>query len=229
MKHRRTAWTACIVAITSLGLGGIIAEGCGGDDSSGSPTGAAGSGGSTSTSTTGTGGSTTTTGTGGTGGSGGTSTGTGGTGGSTSKDSGSDAPADGPDYGALCRGAAPDSGDSCSDKCICDQCAKEAVTCFSNPACRDLLDCSNAMGCTDAVCAASKCMGQFQEAGAAGVLAAKAFGDCYLPKCGAQCSGDAASDAPKGDVTTNDAPKGDVTTSDVTTSTEGGSSEAGGD
>jgi hypothetical protein len=226
---RRTAWTACIVAITSLGLGGIIAEGCGGDDSSGSPTGAAGSGGSTGTTgtggstTSGSGGTTTTSGSGGTGGSGGTSTGTGGTGGSTSKDSGSDAPADGPDYGALCRDNVPDSGNSCTDKCICDQCAKEAVACFSNPGCRNLIDCANAMGCTDSACAAAKCMTQFQEAGSAGVSAGVAFAGCYFPKCGSTCSGDAASDAPKGDSTTSD-----VTTSDTTT-TESGSSEAGGD
>src|SRR3954463_10065841 len=115
MTHRRMAWTACVVTISALGLSGILAEGCGGDDST-NPTTGGGSGGSA-----GKGGSTSAGGGGagrncaGPGGSGASA----GAGGSARGDSGMDAPIDAQ---AACA-ATINTGSTCSDKCICDNCA----------------------------------------------------------------------------------------------------------
>src|SRR5260221_9555286 len=43
MKHRRTALTACFVVVSGLGIAGMMAGGCGGDDTA--PAAAAGAGG----------------------------------------------------------------------------------------------------------------------------------------------------------------------------------------
>ena len=83
MKHRRMAWTACVVLVSGLGISGLLAGGCGGDDTA--PAGTAGAGGSAGSTTTAAGGNNA-----GTAGTGGGSTGGGGT--ATTKDSGSDAP-----------------------------------------------------------------------------------------------------------------------------------------
>jgi len=228
MKHRRTAWAACVVAIATLGLSGILAEGCGGDDSSGGPTGSAGTAGS-----------------GGSGGSGGSATGGGGAGGSkagsagsagTKGDSGpSDAPTDA-DYQAICRASGADSGNACLDKCICDECSKEAVACFSDPGCRNLVDCANRNGCSDTTCASMKCAGELREAGQTGLAEALAFSGCLTPKCGPVCAGDGggsdapASDAPKSDAPASDAPAADAPAADAPAQSDAPApTEAGGD
>src|SRR5262245_49974734 len=132
MKHRRTAWAACIVGITTLGLSGIVAEGCGGDDNANPTTttgGGGGAGGGTGGASTGGGG------TGGTGGSGG------GTGGAKA-DAGPDASQ------ATCTAilAAADSGATCVDACVCANCASEADSCFTDPGCARLVQCATRNG-----------------------------------------------------------------------------------
>jgi hypothetical protein len=208
MEHRRMAWAACLVAISTLGLSGIFSQGCGGDDSA-PPVGTAGSGG--------------------TGGSSGGSAGTGGggTGGTTAGTAGKAAGDSGMpdvDYKPICRMNTPDSGNACLDSCICDQCSAEAVACFSRPACRALIDCANAMGCSETVCVAMKCQTQFAMANNTDIAAASAFGACYFGKCGPMCSPSDAGDAGKSDVTSD--VKSDTTTSDAPAPTDSTTSDA---
>jgi hypothetical protein len=108
-----------------------------------------------------------------------------------------------------------DSGNACLDKCICDECAAEAVVCFGDPGCRNLVDCANRNGCSDTACAAMKCQGELREAGTTGLVEATTFAGCLTPKCGPTCAGDgggtdAPSDAPKSDAPASDAPAADA-------------------
>jgi hypothetical protein len=227
------AWAACVVSITALGLSGILAEGCGGDDNAPGTGGTAGTGGSG----------------GGTGGKGGsTNTGGGGTTGGGGSGGAMDA---GIDAQAVCS-AAINSGSMCADKCICDNCAKQAVACFADPNCRALVDCANRMGCAglDAVaalqCAQMKCPGELADASMAQLAAATGFGNCVAgANCTAKCApdgsteggGDAkpdtstdspAADSPAADSPAADSPAADSTTADSTTS-DATTTEAGGD
>src|ERR1700704_1277391 len=117
MKHRRMAWTACVVGITTLGLSGVLSQGCGGDDTSAGPTGTAGSGGSAGG---GSGGKGTGGGTAGVGTAGG---GAGGGAGGAKVDGGQ---SDAPDSSQAMCAAGADSGSSCVDTCVCTNCASQA-------------------------------------------------------------------------------------------------------
>jgi len=214
MKHRRITWAACIVGMTALGLSGIVAEGCGGDDNA-APGGTAGSGGAGG----GTGGAST--GGGGTGGTGG------GTGGVKADGGGSDAP---DASRATCTAilAAADSGATCVDACVCANCASEADACFTDPNCARLVQCAIRNGCTQSdlaaalVCVMTNCSAEYAEAGPPATAKAVAFSTCVGgAMCYAKCAPDGSSDAPTSDAPTSDAPASDGTTSDTTT-TEGG-------
>jgi len=72
--------------------------------------------------------------------------------------------------------ASINSGSACSDKCICDNCATQAVKCFSDSRCRNLVDCANRQGCatiTDTAqqlaCVMQKCAGEYADAGGSGL------------------------------------------------------------
>ncbi len=212
MKHRRMAWTACVVAITTLGLSGILAEGCGGDDNA-PPGGTAGSGGSA--------GSAGSSNTGG-GGSGGSSAGTASTGGSAggSMDSGIDAR-------AFCS-AAIMTGSDCVNACICDVCPTQAAKCFGDPACSNLVACANRNGCVDPdatkalMCAQQHCPGELAEAGTAQLTAATQFGNCVAgANCPVKCTPEGGADSgdAKPDTTTSDTGTPDVTSDTTTTDT----------
>jgi hypothetical protein len=156
---------------------------------------------------------------------GGGTTGGGGAGGGTagsSAEGGMDAKIDAL---AACKGSIM-SGSMCSDNCICDNCAAQAVACFSDTRCRNFVDCANRMGCaglplTEALaCAMTKCPGEFAEAGTAGLGAATAFGNCVgaamcPQKCAPEGGTEGGGDSAKPDVSS------DSTTPDSTTQPDG--------
>jgi hypothetical protein len=196
MKHRRMAWAAGVVAISTLGLTGIFAEGCGGDD-----TATPGSGGSA-----------------GSGGQAGTA-GTGGTGGAKA-DAGKDAQPD-VNYQALCSGGV-DSGSSCGDMCICTNCAQQAVACFGDPKCRNLVDCANRHGCnnpdiaTATACAQTNCPTELGAAGLMGIGEATALSMCVTAAmCDSKCAPEGGTGSePAPDAPTSDGPRSDAPTTD---------------
>jgi hypothetical protein len=221
MEYRRTALVACMFAVTGLGISGIIAGGCGGDDTSGTP----GTGGSAGSGVGSTGG--------GKGGSGGTagSGGSAGNGGSVPADARPDV-----DFKAICLGST-DSGSSCLNTCLCDNCAMQSVVCLSDPPCRRLADCANANGCLDTACALMRCPGELAEAGQTGALEAVVLGMCVsAAMCNTKCAPDAAReggsdapvtvDAPAADRNTSDAPAADTSTSDAPAAADTSTSDA---
>lgn len=229
---RRTAWTACIVVVSSLGIAGMLAGGCGGDDTA--PADNTGAGGTAGTSSGAAGTSSGTSGTAGTGGSTGGSAGTAGSaaGSAGTTDSGSDAPVacmpakvtPTPADKATCQGGLiGDSAASCITTCLCTACPVEALTCLGDPACSAIVACAQKTQCSSvAECLKpEKCGGVLAEA-AAGVGGATAF-TCCGNYCQTQCAGDGGgtteagpkADAPAADAPAADAPASDSTTSDA--------------
>ena len=211
------AWVACVIGITALGLSGIAAEGCGGDDNAApGTTGSGGSGGGTGgQSAGGAGGGTAGGGTAGTGG---------GNGGAKADGGGSDAP-DGSQAQCTAILAAADSGATCVDNCVCANCASQADACFTDPACARLVQCAIRNGCTQSdlptalACVMTNCSAEFAEAGPPATAKAVAFSTCVGgAMCYAKCSPDGSSDAPTSDAPTSDAP----TTSDAPSEGGGG-------
>jgi hypothetical protein len=122
------------------------------------------------------------------------------------------------DAQAACIGAI-NSGSACSDKCICDNCASQAVKCFSDARCRGLVDCANRQGCAtlpdpqqQIACAMMKCAGEFADASGTPLLNASAFGTCVgMANCGGKCApeggtegGEGGGDSAKPDTSSTD-------------------------
>jgi len=185
------AWSACIVVVAGLGLAGVVAEGCGGDDDNG---GAAGTGGSTggkggAGSSTGGAGTVSTGGAGSSGSSGTSGGGTGGTGGVV--DAGlTDAEVQAclhPDGGSL---MVPTQ---CLADCFCTTCPKEATKCYGDPGCGAIVQSAARTGCAavPSTCFdAGTCGNEINEGGAGALDEALAFATCGTG-CNTKCATEA--------------------------------------
>jgi hypothetical protein len=95
-------------------------------------------------------------------------------------------------WSAMCSGAVPAGPGSCRWACGCDRCAKVTAECLSNDACKAIIDCTIAQGCSNDPDAGAnacqvKCASVIKDNYTAGGLRASAFDQCAATSCALAC------------------------------------------